>query len=87
MGEPAVLVAAIEGPAGDRRGALRGFAAEVAPPTLLAAVAGAMAGGRRCQRGRGGDAGLGARGVVTVACRSAVWASELTMLASALLGA
>jgi predicted nucleic acid-binding Zn ribbon protein len=65
--------------------ALAGFTATLAPPTTLARVQGswadvvgaALAG--ECQPVSERD------GVVTVACRSAVWAQELSMMAPDLL--
>jgi predicted nucleic acid-binding Zn ribbon protein len=76
----------------DRRGpreiseAVARLRAEVEPPTLLAAVQ------ERWFEAAGASVAEEAipiserDGVVTVACRSAVWASELTMLAGSLLG-
>jgi predicted nucleic acid-binding Zn ribbon protein len=73
---------------GRRRGprelshALRALRAQAAPPTLLAAVqerwaevVGARIAGEAAPVSERG-------GVVTVACRSAVWAAELSMLAT-----
>lgn len=89
MGEPGRQY-----PKGRRRGrrgpreigeAVARLRSEVAPPTLLAAVQ------ERWPEAAGAGVAEEATpvserdGVVTVACRSAVWASELTMLASSLL--
>jgi predicted nucleic acid-binding Zn ribbon protein len=57
----------------------------VAPPTLLAAVQERWADAAGPRVAGAGEPVSERDGVVTVACGSAVWASELTMLATALL--
>jgi predicted nucleic acid-binding Zn ribbon protein len=65
-------------------GAIARFRAGVAPPSLLASVQTAWAGAAGERIAQEATPISERDGVVTLRCRSAVWASELTMLADQL---